>query len=56
MHGPERSGACRWMMLGNVSKVGRLMVSCLPLDWVARPITEKGVVARDLPVRQTGWS
>jgi len=33
------------MMLGNVSGVGWLIASCLPLDWVARPVMRKGVAA-----------
>ena len=50
------SDACHWTKLGNACGVGWPIESCLPLDWVARPVAEKGVVARDLPVRQTGWS
>ena len=39
------SGACRWMMLGNVSGVGRLIESLLDHDYPARPVMQKGAVA-----------
>ena len=38
MHGSEGSDACHWIKLGNVSGFGWPIASCLPHDWVHRPV------------------